>query len=179
MRIDDNLGHTALWRTDLLDRFAIDTPFVYTDPDILPDETCPPDAVGHLCRVLLRHGRPVKVGFGIRIDDLPDRYRHKDAVTRWEAQFWTEARQLRPGQYWAPIDTTFALYSARDAYDVPGIRTGPPYVARHLPWYADSERPDEEERYYRAHAAPSVTTWTGEELSDDITEKIRRLRSGA
>ena len=176
VRLADNLGHMALWRSGALTQLGIETPFVYTDPDIVPDAGCPLDAVDHFARLLLRHGGPAKVGFGLKIDDLPDHYRHKQEVIDWESQYWAAARQIRPGEYWAQIDTTFALHTPQAPYDVPGIRTGPPYVARHLAWYADSADPDEEERYYRAHASPSVTTWTGAALREEMTAKIRRLR---
>lgn len=175
VRVDANLGHTALWRLGLLERLGIDTPFVYTDPDVLPDERCPPDAVRHFCTVLLWYAGPIKVGFGLRIDDLPDRYRHKGAVVAWESRFQDPARRFRPGLLWASIDTTFALYSPRAPYGVPGVRTDVPYVARHLPWYADSDYPDEEELYYRRHAAPGVTYWAGEDLPAEFRRKLADL----
>jgi tetratricopeptide (TPR) repeat protein len=176
VRLDVNAGHVALWRAGILARLRIETPFVYTDPDIVPDEGCPLNAVEHFCRILLGHGQPLKVGFNLRIDDLPDCYRHKEMVIRWEgAQFWSPHLEIRPGQYWAPIDTTFALYPAHAPYVLPGIRTGPPYVARHLTWYSDSANPDEEEQYYRAHAVAGVTNWSAVELPVELRQKISEL----
>jgi hypothetical protein len=39
------------------------------------------------------------------------------------------------------------------------LRTGSPYLARHLPWYVDSSRPTDEDRYYRDHLDPAVNNW--------------------
>jgi hypothetical protein len=44
------------------------------------------------------------------------------------------------------------------------LRTGFPYVARHLPWYADSAHLGDEDRYYRAHADPTISNWDQDEL---------------
>ena len=43
-----NLGHLAIWRGGLLERLGIDSEYVYTDPDVVPAESCPPDLVGRL-----------------------------------------------------------------------------------------------------------------------------------
>jgi tetratricopeptide (TPR) repeat protein len=172
VNLNANLGHTALWRSESIRLLGIETPFVYTDPDILPDEGCPLDAVAHFCRIVLWYGADVKVGFGLRIDDIPDHYRHKPEVLAWESRYWRKDIEFRPDLYWSVIDTTFALYGPRSGYAVPGIRTGPPYVARHLSWYVDSSNPSEEEEYYRRHADPNIATWAGQELPRHFALKL-------
>lgn len=39
--LGENLGHTALWDSEVLEMLNIETPYVYTDPDVLPAEACP------------------------------------------------------------------------------------------------------------------------------------------
>jgi len=87
----------------------------------------------------------------LKIDDLPDCYAMKKEVILWEQQFFQRKRD--EFLYFAPIDTTFALYrpygKRRHAFfNVEMYRTAFPYMARHLPWYIDSENPDEENLYY-------------------------------
>jgi len=145
-----NLGNRALWIADVHPELRRGR-FVLTDPDVIPD--CPDDALAVLGRVLDRHPELVKVGLGLRIDDLPS---EAEAVRAWESQFWLNA--LEPGVYDAGVDTTFALYRPDGGSAItPAARTGPPYVARHLPWY----QTDPEETYYRAHATPGISHWTG------------------
>lgn len=163
VRLRQNVGHTALWSAGVLGRFVKPGErFVYTDPDVVPDGGCPSDVLQHLGEILDRHPGLPKVGLGLRIDDLPDSYCFKPNVIRWEKRFWERA--IEPGLYDAPVDTTFALYSGRHNYDTDGARTGPPYLARHLPWYLDTANLDAEERYYREHARHDVTSWNRVEL---------------
>jgi hypothetical protein len=55
------------------------------------------------------------------------------------------------------------MYSARVGYVLePALRTGAPYLARHLGWYEDSAHPSDELLHYRAHADPLTTNWEGE-----------------
>ena len=91
----------------------------------------------------------------LRINDLPDTYKHKTAVLNWEKQFWT--REIEPGVYDAPLDTTFALYRPSASFTLRALRTGPPYVASHLPWYQDLDALPEDEQYYMEHASISGT----------------------
>jgi hypothetical protein len=82
-------------------------------------------------------------------------------VIAWEQRFWDD--EVAPGLFRAPIDTTFAMTRPRVGYVLePALRTGPPYVARHMPWYADSAAPDAELRWYREHADPLTTNWDAE-----------------
>ena len=108
MRLKKNAGPRVLWRQKLLDRLGIETEYVYTDPDVVPSEECPHDLVGKLQSVLNDHPNVAAAGVGLRLDDLPDTYAHKAAAIAWESQFWL--RPAGPGLFYAPIDTTFALY---------------------------------------------------------------------
>ncbi len=75
VRLNENLAHTALWKTDVLDRYAKRADYyVYTDPDVVPVEECPPDALELFVHLLERYPTFVKAGFGLRIDDLPRRW---------------------------------------------------------------------------------------------------------
>ena len=170
-----NIGPTALWDLNILDRLNITGPFVCTDPDIVPVEECPADVLAFFWRVLQDYPERTKVGFGLRIDDLPDHYRWRTNVIAWESQFWE--RKIAPNLYDAPIDTTFALYRARARHDVSGMRTGFPYLARHWPWYADSNSPSDDHLYYLRHAKPGLSHWGGAGVPD-LLEAAIRARNG-
>ena len=159
VRLPQNLGpHTSVWALGTRDRYARGERYVVSDCDVVPDEHCPDDALDYLNWALRRHPTYVKVGLGLRIDDLPNRYSMADEVRRWEASFWH--KQISANLYDAPIDTTFALYPPNTKFaQRPAIRTGPPYVAQHLPWYIDSEHPSEEDRYYRDNCRLSTSHW--------------------
>ena len=174
-RLGANLGHEAPWVIGLIAELSANGPFVVTDPDVVPDESCPPDVFQHLSGLLDRHPEVDKVGLGLRIDDLPPTARHRDEVIAWERQYWTD--EVEPGVFRASVDTTFALYRAAPTHHITrSLRTGPPYVARHLPWYLDPDHLPAEEAYYRDHADPSVSSWDGDRIPHWITA---RLASGA
>jgi len=179
VRLRDNLGQLAPWLSGTIERMTGDMEFfVETDPDVVPDEDCPLDALDHLYDVVYRYPEYVKAGLGLRIDDLPDHYAHAEAVRRWEARFWQE--EYRPGLYIAPVDTTFAMYRPRTgATMIPALRTGPPYLGRHLPWYANSRRLSREDRYYLRHAKPGINNWDARRLDARITDFVGLPRSAA
>jgi hypothetical protein len=158
VRLPHNLGHRAPWIAGVIAEVGYDRHFVVTDPDVVPDDACPLDALDHFRTLLDAHPDIDKVGFGLRIDDLPAHYALADEVRRWEARYWTD--EIAPGVYRAAIDTTFALYRPGRWHRLDAaLRTGPPYVARHIPWYANTASPTDEERYYHDHLDPSVNTW--------------------
>lgn len=164
VRLRENAGHTAPWAAGAVERYASGERYVVTDPDVVPDEDCPLDAVEHLASIIDRYPIYRKVGLGLRIDDLPEHYSLRDVVIAWESQFWM--RKVRSGLYHAPVDTTFAIYEAGCGHQTtPTARTGAPYVARHLPWYADSNAIDEEERFYRARGRPGISNWHSDSMA--------------
>src|SRR5215469_14467601 len=65
--LGNNLGSKALWIAGLVPT----EPFVYTDPDVIPTEECPLDAVEYLGEVLRRHPQHPKAALGLHLDDVP------------------------------------------------------------------------------------------------------------
>lgn len=147
-RLDQNVGFKAIWETGIYEKFKHNY-YVYTDSDMEIDDDCPNDFMEYFVRVLRRYPTAQKVGFAIRINDLPESYTNKSKVIEWESQFWR--CEIEPGLYRASIDTTFALYrpyckgEANEYQKV--FRTGYPYLIRHLPWYNQIENVDEETYY--------------------------------
>lgn len=157
-----NGGSRTLWDAELVP----DEWFVLTDPDIVPTEDCPPDAVEHLHELLLRHQPYSKAGLGLYLDDLPESMRSLD----WERclvgipsqQFPTPAGYaLEDGVYASLVDTTFALYRPGAEFAYEALRTGAPYQARHecRSWYGGSLT--SEDRFYlsRARGGELHSSW--------------------
>jgi len=170
-RLDKNIGMNALWGSGLIKKFRDDY-FVYTDSDMVPVEECPDDFLDFFLQTLKRHKLAQKVGFSLKIDDLPDSYAMKDTVIEVEKQYYRY--QHEELLYWAPIATTFALYRPRAKrihgnYYIEMYRTASPYIARHLPWYMDSKNPDEENSYYINQKL--VATWYSKKYKEDYMDK--------
>jgi hypothetical protein len=147
--LNRNYGHLALWKSGLFINF-INNYYVYTDPDVLPIEQCPSDFLNYFKSILDKNRDVVKVGFSLKIDDIPDFYKYKNEVIEWEKKWWID--KVDDNFYVAHIDTTFALYApwafgGSNEYRL-SYRSDYPYVARHLPWYADSSNLTDEDIYY-------------------------------
>jgi hypothetical protein len=171
-RIGRNHGHTSPWDFHLVPE---NEKYIVTDPDVVPDPSCPKDFIQVMIDILDAEPDLQKVGFGLRIDDLPDHYTGKQSAINHERGFWGCRRDVLGYQgHEVPIDTTFAMYregalvrkfcSPTDTF--PALRLGPPYVAQHLAWYADSENPTEEEVYYKANANPKISNWLYDKVSE-------------
>ena len=155
-----NWGFRAIWDSGIVKEFW-DSYYVYTDSDMELTQDCPDDFMEFFLRVLKKYSNCFKVGFGLKIDDLPDCFRNKKLVVEHESQFWES--KLEQGLYKAPIDTTFALYrpytgTSANANKM-NIRTADPYIIRHLPWYINSDRLSEEEIYY-VNSISKSTHWS-------------------
>jgi glycosyltransferase involved in cell wall biosynthesis len=150
VRLKENLGHLAVWKCGLFADILDTSYFIVADQDDIPCEECPEDAVMQFYNHLLEYPRISKCGFSLRIDDIPPSYPMRSSVLGCESQYWVKPLSDGSG-FFAPIETTFALYRPGIGPDFPGwhdgIRLAPPYVARHLPWYEDPKTEDEEGRY--------------------------------
>ena len=157
--LDDNKGHLALWKDKVFLKFRNDY-FVYTDADLVPIDECPSDFILHFRAILDKYRSIEKVGFGLKIDDLPEHYGKRGEVLLWEKKFWE--KEVEADVYDAAVDTTFALYRPYTngfRYVPPAFRTGGKYVVRHLPWYENTSSPDEEERFYASHVKKGASHW--------------------
>lgn len=173
--LKENFGPLAVWRTNLLSTLRIEEPYVVTDPDVVPDDACPPDAIDFFERVLDRFPAFDKVGFGLHIDDIPEAHKFRDAIIRWERPFWE--KEIDTALYAAHIDTTFALYRPGVPFKkTECIRTGAPYLARHTPWYSDVDDLSDEDAYYCTRLNAADSYWSGRELHPRVLERISSVR---
>ena len=169
-----NLGHRAPWLSGLVAELGDNQPFVVTDPDVVPCETCPHDALDYFWDTLQVHSDMDKVGFSLRIDDLPEHFAHRDSVVLWERQFWTN--QFKPGFFFAPIDTTFAVYRPGLGHrNSRSLRAHAPYEARHMPWYDNSASPTVEQEYYVKHADHLISNWNSDRIPANVRAKLQHL----
>jgi hypothetical protein len=175
--LNKNHGPHAPWDSGLVKTLARNRKSIVSDPDVVPSEECPDDAIELLSDVLDRFPDRMKAGLGIRIDDLPDHYPGKPRVLEWERQFWRT--QIAPGLYDADIDTTFALYQPGASWSYgPSIRTGSPYLLRHTPWYVDPSNLSAEEAFYQRRVDPAFSTWNIAGLPWPVVSTARDLDDG-
>jgi hypothetical protein len=162
VRLPQNFGHLALWRSERFSRIIDRERFILNDSDVAPAPDCPTDIAEFLDDVLERYPRHTKAGLSLRIDDLPDFYAFKDQVLAWETPFWETV--LDDGHCEAAIDTTFALYRPGIHCDEErwwrSIRTAPPYSAVHLPWYQNTGNLSAEDAYYQRAVAGISSQWS-------------------
>ena len=140
-KLTSNQGHRAGLQ------FAPDNDFfIYTDPD-LDISSIPPDWLDNLMEGCLKYDC-YKCGFGLETNDLPD-FPLTYWIKVWEGRWWN----LMPEDnrfFNADIDTTFALYNPKSVI-CRQLRTNRPYMAKHLPWYLNPLKIDEEYTYYLDH----------------------------
>lgn len=168
VRLNYNSGHISLWNNRIIKLFPHNQRFIYTDPDIIPAESAH-GAIVKFNSLLDKYPEIKKIGFGLKIDDLPNSYHLKKDVISWEKKFWEQKLEgLEEDVFKAPIDTTFALYRESTPYlHEPALRTGGKLVAKHEPWYTDSNNPSDDLIYYLERADRASNSW-GASMKDGI-----------
>ena len=151
-----NLGHKALWKSNILEDLKISTPYVYTDPDVVPDKNCPKNFVEKLFEILCSHHEIRKVAPAIVYEDIT--FFGKEQWQANENYLCTRA-PVGKNLCFSNVDTTFALYSNARNYSLrSSLRTLGDMRIRHLPWYFDYENLPEDEKYYMEHAEKNFIT---------------------
>ncbi len=150
VQLPANLGHQAIWQSGVLHQLDIRTPYVYTDPDTVPIESCPRGILARFYQLLRKYPFVDKVGAGLMIDDLP-----LDQSGRALEHSYCQV-PVEEEVFFAPRDTTFALYAPVYHYtNFMSLRTGGRMLVRHMPWYLDRAHLPEDEQYYINHANES------------------------
>lgn len=168
-RMEKNYGHRVLFDAPEFQEVIQNEYFVLSDPDVVPVEECPADFIEVFFKTLQKYPKAEKVGFSLKIDDLPDNYELKETVIKWETPFYQKpVKNTSPVLYKAPIDTTFALYRPLKQVKKKSccLRVGFPYTARHLPWYQINEN-DEETKFYN-RLDNGCGNWNGTKSSADF-----------
>lgn len=175
LELGKNMTQTAPWSAGIIKILLPDDFYIVTDPDIIPSAGGK-ETLSHLYRVHKNYPEYLKVGLGLKIDDLPEYYDLKPAVIKWESQFWKH--QLEEGVFEAGVDTTFATYKPYTyQYTLhPSLRTGEPYTARHLPWYTHSEKLTDEDVFYRLRLDQNVNSWDKEHLPERYKKELEKQR---
>ncbi len=159
IRLTENKGYMALWNSDVFSEFR-SCYYVYTDPDVLPLKSCGEHFIKDMYEVLKKHSSIEKLGLALCINDLPQHYKLKENVIGLEKEYWQ--KKVEEDLYDAPVDTTFALYrplAKGNADQCRAYRLGGKYGAQHLPWYENTDRPSEEELYYKEHVSKNSSYW--------------------
>ena len=150
VRLEKNFGFKALWLSNVLEQLQIATPYIYTDPDVLPIEDCPKDFVARLMKILDANHEIRKVGLGIVWEDIT--FFDKKFFQELESNFYDGTR-VGENLYHAQVDTTFALHSNVRHYSLRfSLRTTGDLRIYHLPWYFDYDNLPDDEKYYVEHA---------------------------
>ncbi len=149
-RLKENHGHLVFWKINELYKKYSKGYYVITDADINPILDCPDDFLGYFKKILDEDFKITKVGFSLKIDDIPNSNNHKEKIINWESKFWRKYRG--DGNFIADIDTTFALYRPKYKYNetlfLRACRTKHPYTARHGGWYVDTSNLTDEQKFY-------------------------------
>ena len=171
IHMDQNYGHLVFWKAEQF-AGARKSFYMLSDPDVAPIEECPDDFAEHFLKILAKYPRLKKVGFSLKIDDLPSDAESgvfNQEVYQWEKRFYKHG--MKDG-FFADIDTTFALYAPDSVtgtdFSYTAFRTAVPYQVRHLPWYKKQGEITEEDRFYSASKLSSVGAWDPAATADRL-----------
>ena len=107
-----------------------------------------------------------KCGVSLSLNELHPYWR--DQITRWERRWWKTKEVIQGYVYYrGMVDTTFALFNVNKGGEYksvcnatrPALRAGPPYTAKHIPWYIHPQQWSEEDKYYYSHMDKKIS-WT-------------------
>ena len=153
IRLNQNYGHKVFWEQNIIEQ-ASDY-YIVTDPD-LDLSKIPLDFMEVLKEGFDKFPYRCKCGFSLEIDDFIEKTNYQQYITNIESSYWN---MNFDGKFFynSAIDTTFALYHKSRGNNLTGVRTGRPYVARHLPWYYTKDNLTEEDIYYINSATESCS----------------------
>ncbi|MDO1501082.1 glycosyltransferase [Winogradskyella maritima] len=161
-RLNENMGHLCFWKNEAIFKTYSKGYYVVTDPDVVPVFECPNDFLNTFRKMLDKAYDRTKVGFSLKIDDIPVANPNRDKIIKWERGLYS--KKINEHAQKAPIDTTFALYRPGYKYRLKDFtkawRTNFPLQARHCGWYIDINNLTEEQIYYQKTANESASWLT-------------------
>lgn len=171
----ENAGHMVFFENKDLQKKYGKGYFVLTDADIVPNENLPVDFMSVMLNYLERYFRAInKVGFALRIDDIPDYFPFKEKVLEWEEKYWKN--KISDNLFKADIDTTFALYKPNyptcfnNVNFYRGLRISDSFNSSHGGWYKNFDKLSDEDKFYQLTASTS-SSWNVNERGEVVGEK--------
>lgn len=150
IKMEQNEGHMVFWNNPKFEDYRKNF-YIVSDPDIEIIDECPQDFIKIFFEYLKKYPFVRKVGFSLKIDDLPEQSILGKEVQKWERRYY-KAKVDGGKLFYAAIDTTFALYVpdqlAKKLKFYSAFRTAYPYQARHLPWYKLKTNITDEDIFY-------------------------------
>ena len=148
-----NFGFQCIWQSGILEDLDVQTPYVYTDSDILP--ICGKNIVQELLKTLARHPFAKKVGAKLIFEDIT--CQNADFYREIQSNYYQESRRISPNEFFMPNDTTFSVYRNLRHYSCIYSIVRTDLEIRHLPWYYDFNNLPEDEKYYVEHSNSNST----------------------
>ena len=165
----ENLGYKCIWDSRILETLNIQTPYVYTDSDVLP--ICGKNIVQELLRTLKQIPSAKKVGAKLICDDIT--FWNAEEIRKSQSAFYNADRLILPDVYCSQVDTTFAVYRNFRHYSLRTSVIRGDLEIRHLPWYYDLQNLPPDEKYYIEHANSSST------LSEQLKSNLKSHSSSS
>lgn len=137
---------------------------VISDCDLVPYDHTPKDVLTQLSNLLNKYPEYNHIGVSLEIQDIPNTYPLKKLVIDWEKRFWPPyAREINSEAYEAEIDTTFSMFRSNSTINphAAALRTKRPYTLKHVDWYLNPKKINQEYRYYISTCS-SFGSWTRE-----------------
>ena len=150
--LKQNFGYKSIWDSGILEILDIKTPYVYTDPDLVPIDSCPKNVVQLLLKILKKPQNILvkKIGLGMLYEDIT--FFDKENCKEIERHYY-DCTDIAKGLHYCQVDTTFALYVNCRHYNLRfSMRTTGDLMMKHLPWYFDYDNLPEDEQYYMDHS---------------------------
>ncbi|MCT2407872.1 glycosyltransferase [Chryseobacterium antibioticum] len=163
----ENAGHLVFFKSPVLQKKYSKGYYIVTDADIIPNDQLPEKFMRILINKLFKYsGRITKIGFALRLDDIPESYPLKRNVLNWESQFWQ--KEAEKDMFFADIDTTFALYTPNYIPDTSkrifmnAIRMAADFTCTHGGWYLDINNLSDEQKFY-INTSSNSNSWKVDE----------------
>lgn len=161
--MEKNYGHMVFFQNIHLQKKYGKGFFIITDADIVPNKNLPKDFMFQMLYHLMKYWKEItKVGFALRLDDIPNKNILKEKILNWENKFWK--KQINENIYIAAIDTTFAIYKPNypkrynHLHFLLAHRFAKEFIAKHGGWYIDQNNLSEEQKFYVMTASES-SSW--------------------
>lgn len=177
--LNENYGHMVFFENKTIYQKYSNGYYIISDADVVPNNDLPKNFVKDMIELLDKYFMKItKVGFALKIDDIPDSFILKEKVINWEKIFWKD--EIENDVFFAELDTTFSLYKPNYPEKFhhnsfyKALRLSGNFTAKHGGWYIDYKNPSEEQQFYLKTSSESAT-WKYDENGDMTNNQFNKI----